>query len=790
MTPNLPPEMLPDTPPAEGLVKPYPFTAHEPTPLPADLNEEIILAQLREVLGSTGGVQVFGREESEFKASITILNGAAKSHAVALVKPRNANHVSETIIFCRTRNLQLSVRAGGTGVHGWSIAGHVILDLSLLDTVTSAIPSTATSLQASFERLSLKRGSSSTQGSAPKRPSLTGSHGQDSAIKRSAHDMSDGDEDESGKRTRIHTAGDDGPSRSSGSDTGMSRGSSSEPRSSRSGDGHASTPITSGSDSGRDLKAEASGSYTVPPAPGVRMTYVNPSPTTTATSYPFVQAAFGAPSSSSSSWSHSFDHTSLAGSQRLLLNTNPDPPPYTIVTFGAGVKSKQLDSATAASQYGAYHVPTSAFPVGSGQFLLGGFGFIGRKHGLAMDNVVEAEVVLADGRIVWVGQGGKHGGEWKEDEDPEDVWWALRGAGTALGVVTRFRAKAYYLPSVFAGNFIYLFEKSSTPSLMRHIRDCIKGSPRTTYCNMILTAGPPNAPAIVVIQMCFSGSRSEGEMYVQAISSWDGGRCLFQDFSERTFERQQTAVEEVLKGGQGRKWFIKSDMLLSLTDEIIDETCARFNEVPDGCTWLFEYTGGGAVGDIKDSVFPPSHRDAAFTVAALHQWGHTEPPVEDTRCVTTAEDWINEVIHPNSPGGPLPCFLQSARGADVASAYGESWPRLKKIKSQFDPEGFFIHCAWPSGEESQLDTDTDTDKAIAVKPRIDKGKGKASGESDNIQEEKEESSIGVGVGNPALSTPSRPPSSSAIEAAREFPAFQRESALIVDPVKGGDSDVM
>lgn len=71
--------------------------------------------------------------------------------------------------------------------------------------------------------------------------------------------------------------------------------------------------------------------------------------------------------------------------------------------------------------------------------------------------------------------------------------------------------------------------------------------------------------------------------------------------------------------------------------------------------WLFEYTGGGCLAEVKDSVFPLSHREGAFTVAALHQWGHTEQPEQDTRCVTTAEDWVTEVIHANSPGGPLPC---------------------------------------------------------------------------------------------------------------------------------------
>lgn len=185
--------------------------------------------------------------------------------------------------------------------------------------------------------------------------------------------------------------------------------------------------------------------------PQGRMTYVNPSPTA-ASPFPFIPSSFGGGSAATMSY------TSLAetypSNPRLLMNTNPDPPPYTIVSFGSGVQSKQLDSATASSLYGAYHVPTSAFPVGSGQFILGGFGFLGRKFGLAMDNIIEAEMVLADGRIVWVGEGGRHGGEWKEDESPEEVWWGLRGAGPALGVVTRFRAKAYYVPSVYAGNLI------------------------------------------------------------------------------------------------------------------------------------------------------------------------------------------------------------------------------------------------------------------------------------------------------------------------------------------------
>lgn len=110
------------------------------------------------------------------------------------------------------------------------------------------------------------------------------------------------------------------------------------------------------------------------------------------------------------------------------------------------------------------------------------------------------------------------------------------------------------LSLVYVSNFSSPFDKNTAPSLLRHVRDCVKGSSQDLYANIIMTAGPRDTDAIIVIQLCYTGSRVEGEMYVQAISSWDGGRCLFQDFSERSFERQQDAVKEVLKGGEGRRW--------------------------------------------------------------------------------------------------------------------------------------------------------------------------------------------------------------------------------------------
>ncbi|CAE6510828.1 unnamed protein product [Rhizoctonia solani] len=365
-----------------------------------------------------------------------------------------------------------------------------------------------------------------------------------------------------------------------------------------------------------------------------------------------------------------------------------------------------------------YYVPFAAHPVGSSVMLLGGFGFQSRLRGLSMDCLVEAEVVLADGRIVWVSASGvkdQDGNDIEFDEEELDadakefieeekerakrlkekskeqdseptesdskyeqpthtdgmsaqvdettaqseeetgsrrgLWWALRGAGSAFGIVVRYKTKAFPVPVVFAGNLIYNFNKATAPSLIMHFRDCIKSAPRELYANCILTAGPKNQGALVVIQICYSGPRAEGLPFLQAISSWEGDPCLLNEVQEKEFVWQQDSVAKVLKGGSGRKWFIRSNLITSLTDEIIYRTVRKFGDTPDGCTWLFELSAGALV-DTTDSCLPKAAREAAFTIVALHQW---KLEMDDPACVLTAEAWIKDTLALQSTGGPFPC---------------------------------------------------------------------------------------------------------------------------------------
>ena len=128
------------------------------------------------------------------------------------------------------------------------------------------------------------------------------------------------------------------------------------------------------------------------------------------------------------------------------------------------------------------------------------------------------------------------------------------------------------------------FHRATAPSLLRHFRDCVKGAPRELYANVILTAGPADKDSLVVIQMCYVGPKEQGLEYLQALSSWSGERCELNEVHEKTFLSQQDSVAQVLRGKRGNQWFIRSALISSLPDEVINKTVLEFADTPVGCS--------------------------------------------------------------------------------------------------------------------------------------------------------------------------------------------------------------
>lgn len=710
-----------------------PSKASLKTPLPT-----LDQAHFEELSASIRG-DVFRRGDQRFHEHTRLFDGNVVNTSRAIVLPLDARDVSQIVLFCNKHGLSPSVKAGGYGTGGWAINGDIVVDLSrindmdieppqpgsggytsLRDTVQSAekgkarVGEPVLDLSGPATRKRVFEAEAERAASSGFPPSVWLNSTASAAVASFLHGPAL-PRDSSGEERRLPVTnrrrlGIDGSALtvSTHSLVAGPPTAHSDPISSSSGSGTSTRSAGSATDTSTLAMTPASSlsprsDSAISPAPPAPFTWAEPFDMAPSRPDPFAYIdsidppMFGhSPptplASSAAVWGADaalLAHPLFAGDDPSHL-TRPTPPhTHAYVSFGAGARQKDVDLFTAAHPLDdgvvPYHVPFSAHPVGVSVMLLGGFGFLSRLHGLSIDNLVEAEVVLADGRIVIV----------NEKEHP-DLWWGLRGSGPALCIATRYKARAYPVPVVFAGNLIFRFHRATAPSLLRHFRDCIKGAPRELYANVLLTAGPADKDSLVVIQLCYVGPKEQGLEYLEALSSWTGERCLLKEVHEKTFLSQQDSVAQVLRGRRGNQWFIRSALISSLPDEVINKTVLDFADTPVGCTWLFELAGG-AITDHEETCVPKAQREAKFTIAALHQW---EMGVDDPRCVSSAEDWLRDTIKPVATGGSFPSFLgRGERPARVASSFGENWERLVALKKKYDPTGLFRNTFWPLNKE-------------------------------------------------------------------------------------------
>ncbi|KAJ3864737.1 hypothetical protein EV359DRAFT_72860 [Lentinula novae-zelandiae] len=664
---------------------------------PSILTEKLLLELRNSIRG-----QVYQKGESNFDEYTLMFNGNVEPNGQVVTCPLDAEDVSRIILFCRKHAFSPSVKAGGFGTAGWAVGGEVIVDLSRIGDVDVEPPNEESSYTSIRDM--------APSNSKGKKPEIAPSDVNPGKRRREEDD----------KLRKYHAASGSvaaflqEPSRSDSPPPNVRRRLNESTEGSH--DNISNTNIEVVQSPTPDSNVEASDAQN---ARGAHADDNTDSSNAPVDADPFGYLEERHPSgysgrsnlqSTSRTLYDSWGSGSRSAGSSLVITTAPavlhSIPSQTqaihshaYVTFGAGMRQKEIDTFTANNPLRAqsisggqdtvpYHVPFAAHPAGSSIMLLGGFGFLGRLYGLSIDNLVEVEMVLADGRIVIV----------NKDEHP-DLWWALRGAGPAFGVATRYKAKAYPIPVVFAGNLIYRFHKATAASLIKHFRDCIKNAPRELYANVLLTAGPKGKDSLVVIQMCYVGSREKGQEYLAALASWDGEKSLLNEVHEKSFLHQQDSVAQVLRGKAGRQWFIRSALINSLPDDIIHQTVLKFDDTPVGCTWLFELAGG-AISEFEDTCVPKSQRETLFTVAALHQW---DMGINDPRCITTAEEWIAETLKPIQAGGPFPSFLgRHEAPSRTISAFGSNWDRLKELKKTYDPTNVFRNSLWPLDSEGNI----------------------------------------------------------------------------------------
>jgi FAD/FMN-containing dehydrogenase len=312
----------------------------------------------------------------------------------------------------------------------------------------------------------------------------------------------------------------------------------------------------------------------------------------------------------------------------------------------------------------------------AGLTLGGGFGYLSRRYGLACDNLLSADVVTADGRLLTVSA-----------TENDDLFWAIRGGGGNFGVVTSFEFRLHPVSMVYCGPVLYPVDQSA--DVLRFFADLIRDAPRELsafFAYLRVPPAPPFPEELHLKTMCgivyvYSGELQNGEKLTRPLREFRA--AAFKVGHPAPYPAVQSMFDPLLAPGQYHYW--KSDFARDLNAAVID-THARFGpEIPTVQSAVHIYPLNGAVHDVAEDETAFAYRDIDFThiIAAVSP----EPaPMPQYR------DWVRSywsALHPHSAGGAYVNFLMDEGGDRVATSYRGNYTRLAAVKKKYDPGNLF-----------------------------------------------------------------------------------------------------
>jgi FAD/FMN-containing dehydrogenase len=309
-------------------------------------------------------------------------------------------------------------------------------------------------------------------------------------------------------------------------------------------------------------------------------------------------------------------------------------------------------------------VPTTGI---GGLTLGGGIGYLNRKYGLACDNLLSADVVSADGRLLTASTG-----------EHEDLFWGLRGGGGNFGVVTCLEYRIHPVGPVLAGEIVYPLDQAK--KVLRFYRDWSTGAPDEVRADATLLSGP-NGPALDVI-ICYCGAIGEGEKVLRPLRSC--GSPMVDTVGPVPYATVQNLLTEIFQPGRLHYW--KAGFVDSFSDDAIEAIVDFFaGAVPGFFAAIAIEQLGGAVSRVRPQDTAFSHRDAQHSLLVLRMWQDPADSEENIdwarRCYRTAEPFLQ--------GGAYVNYLGDEGEARIRAAYGSNYERLAAIKNKYDPTNFF-----------------------------------------------------------------------------------------------------
>ena len=304
----------------------------------------------------------------------------------------------------------------------------------------------------------------------------------------------------------------------------------------------------------------------------------------------------------------------------------------------------------------------------AGVTLGGGFGWLMRKHGLALDNLLSLDVVTADGQLRRASL----------TENP-DLFFGLRGAQSNLGIVTVLEYRLHPVgPIVLAGMVLHPIERGK--DVLRFYRDFTAGAPEELSAWAALLTSPDGHPMVAILA-CYIGPAEEGEQVVKPLR--DFGPPVMDMLKPMPYVSAQSMIDESFPHGRFNYW--KSSIMTGLSDEVIDTLVDGYRGASSPYSSVLIEHLGGAVSRVpqEETVFP--HRAAAYEIVIMPMW---TTAAESESHIGWADD-LWQAIQPFSTGGAYVNYLGNEGEDRVRAAYGANFPRLVMLKNKYDPANLF-----------------------------------------------------------------------------------------------------
>ncbi len=350
-------------------------------------------------------------------------------------------------------------------------------------------------------------------------------------------------------------------------------------------------------------------------------------------------------------------------------------PQAKIAQVSGGCVWGDVDHATHAFGLAAPSGIISTTGVG-GLTLGGGIGHLSRKWGLTIDNLLSVDMVLADGSFVTA-----------NDQQNQDLFWAVRGGGGNFGVGTSFKFRLHPVGSVIAGPMFWALEDA--PAVMRAYEDFITNAPEEVNGFFAFLTVPPvdlfpaelHMRKVCGVVWCSLADEERTRKILKPAESW--GKPLLEAVGPMPFPFLQRLFDNLYP--PGLQWYWKADFVDCLSDEAITLHVNHGSQLPTMLSSMHLYPVNGAVHRTAEGDTAFSYRKTKWAEVII---GVDPDPANKERITRWAKTYWN-TLHPLSAPGAYINFMMEEGAGRVEATYGANYGRLRQIKAKYDPDNLF-----------------------------------------------------------------------------------------------------